>query len=94
MVKGKSEDWMKWEKSYRKNKSKNGRTRTSEQSEVGPGATENQVSPVDRSHPARAPFPDQANGMNCSQDQCQERLNDSYETYQTACGLKKGYMGK
>jgi hypothetical protein len=22
--------------------------------------------------------------MNCSQDQCQERLNDCYETYQTA----------
>jgi hypothetical protein len=32
--------------------------------------------------------------MNCSQDQCKEQLNDCYETYQTACGPKKGCMGK
>jgi hypothetical protein len=34
------------------------------------------------------------NGMNRSQNQCQERLNDYYETYQTTCRPKKGCMGK
>jgi hypothetical protein len=27
-------------------------------------------------------------------DRSQERLNDCYDTYQTACGPKKGCMGK
>ena len=32
--------------------------------------------------------------MNRSQDQCQERLNDRYETYQKTYGSKIGCMGK
>jgi hypothetical protein len=32
--------------------------------------------------------------MNRSQDQCQERLKDCYETYQTACGPKKDRIDK
>jgi hypothetical protein len=82
-------------KSFRKYKSENGRTRASEYIRGGIRChgrvsipcwpVTPAVSPISKLDKRYEPY---------SRSVCQERLNDWYETYQTACGPKKGFMSK